>query len=1458
MAWGRRLRSVSATIVKTIVGLIAVVLLLVGLVLLVIETGWAKNRLRALLVRQANEYLTATLSIGRLEGSLLRGIQLGNVNLARGGQTLIHVDEIAFAYSIRELVQRGVVIRAVRLTRPTIVGSRQADGKWDLGSLVKREAREEERTGPSRPIEVQAIQIIDGHISLLDPLEFGAAHVPTDFESLNASFRFAYFPVRWSLVFDRVSWIGHAPNLSVTRLAGTFGHGPTGWFFDNFVVETPRSAFTLAGRIDRSRQPTELDLHVVAPRFAFQEWSGVIRGLKDIAVEAAFDTSLKGPVSALGTTLQLTGSGGGVKGELTLDTTVPGWHGSGAVDIDRLNLARWLNRDDRPSDITGHVTFDLALELGRHFPRGVYAFKGRHAMYMAYAADDVRARGQITEGAVLVANADAIAYGARVALTNGSIGIDGPFPFRFQGTAAGVDLRRLPPNIPVPHVESTLALDYDVSGRFRDPFIAGRALFGRSEFLGAAILAGTTGSVDTSQQPVRFAGEGDIEALSLRRFGDGLNVGWMQDPRYASTVAGHFRVEVAGTNSATMRLTGGGRLSRATAFKGTLSDADLSVEIADGSLRASYDGLFSNIDPAVPFNDERFNASLTGSGRMRITAHDLLTNPATTLDDYDVAGMLALNSSTVRGLDVSQGTLDATLAKSLLSVSRAEMTGPELDGTGQGSIGLGDRGTTNFEYDLTRVDLARVRRLTTLEVSGIVRTDGRLTGPLDALRAEGNATVEGFDGYSLKAGTLSGNYAATISSAEFERALGRVDEVRGSELIIADQPFEEATASATLDSSTLKFDVSLKQREGRSGSLAGTAYLRPADRAADVRDLIVTVGSAPWRQSPPASPATITWTDAGFAVTRVEFVDDRAEGRIAVSGTVRTDGNGALNLKATNVFLDTLAGALEQPARYGGLIQALEATIRGTREDPRVNATLTITSGRVDRVNYEQLAGRVDYANHNLDIDLRLDQSRSNGIWVTAAGRVPMSFFTESNSEEPLDVAIKSSRIDLGLLGGLTDVVHDLSGTLTVDLTAVGTARDPHFKGAVAVASAGFVVTASKSAYKNGRAGLTLTTDRIAVDSFHLEDVNGRPLDVSGSLGTHELRVSDLEITATTRRFEIMRNEFGRMELDASLQVRGQWEAPKITGDLTISSGELNVEEILQRTLFQPYATAPTSITELPDAIAALNPWDRLALEITLHVPNSLRLTGENIQVSAGAPIGIGDINLRVLGDLYLYKLSNDPQRRLFVTGSFDRVVGTYAFMGRRFQVNPASSINFRGDPTPDVDVFVTRVISGVEARIGIFGPLRQLELHMSSSPLLDESDILSLIVFDRSTNQLSAGQQQELLVRAGALAAGFIATPLVTAIQNEIGLDILEIDPSGDVRGGARVTIGEEIAPGLVARFSRQFGPEPYDEATVEYYLSRLLRLRATFSDAQSLSARSPFRRVERAGIDLLLFFSF
>src|SRR5947207_341705 len=158
MSAARHFRRFGVVLGKTIVYATAAILIVIGAALAVLETGWAKNQLRALIVRQANEYLTSTLEIGRLEGSLVRGIQLGDIRLSRGGTTLVAIDDVSLSYSIRELVQYGTVIKRIRLTRPRFVLSRTADGRWDLTTLVKREAKEQQRTGPGRPIEIDAIE----------------------------------------------------------------------------------------------------------------------------------------------------------------------------------------------------------------------------------------------------------------------------------------------------------------------------------------------------------------------------------------------------------------------------------------------------------------------------------------------------------------------------------------------------------------------------------------------------------------------------------------------------------------------------------------------------------------------------------------------------------------------------------------------------------------------------------------------------------------------------------------------------------------------------------------------------------------------------------------------------------------------------------------------------------------------------------------------------------------------------------------------------------------------------------------------------------------------------------------------------------------------------------------------------------------------------------------------------
>jgi autotransporter translocation and assembly factor TamB len=1439
---------------RAVVYTVAGVLVLVAIALAALETGWAKNQLRGLIVRQANQYLTAHLEIERFEGSIFRGLTLGGVRLSQDGEQLIAIDEVALSYSIRELFEQGTVIRRITLTRPQVVAAKQSDGRWNLAALVRRERRENQQSGPGRPIHLLSIGVIDAQVVLKDQLTFGAARVPSHFEHLNAEFSFDYVPVTWTLDFANASWAGVPGELSVNRLTGRISSGGEGWQFERLNVDTPRSGFTLNGRVDRRVSPTELDLTVEAKRFAFQEWAGVLSGLRNLAIEGPFTTRLRGPLARLATDIDMTTNGGAIRGSLVLDTTIPGWHGTGALQVQRLDLNPWFNRNDRPSDISGRVDFDLDLRLG-NWPVGAYAFNGPHTRYLTYEADDLMARGSLTPTEVRIASATATAYGANVRLTAGTIGLADPYPYRFVGTANGVDLRAVPKEVPVPHIQSALTFDYDVAGRFVRPFITADARFADSEFLGASLGAGTVGSIDTLAQPTHYSGNGPIVGIDLHRFGAALGIVWLQQPRYGGTVSGRFRVDGHGSDLATMTLTGGGRLDRAELFGGELSEADVSVAIGDGSLTGTYAGNLLHVNPAIAMEDPLYDASLTGRATARMRVRDLLIRTPT-LADYDIAAQLSLRSSVIRKIPVDEGQVSGTLRDNgTLAVQQMTVSGPAVTGTGSGTIELDGQRSSHFEYELTRGDLEKLKALTGSDAAGAVVTRGLMTGPTSELRFAGNASISQLQVSGVKVLTAAAKYDASVPTDAPERSRVALDG-NASFVEAFGQQIGQVSGTVAYAGSRTTVDLAVEQSAAVTGRVAGTFNLDTVHQSITISALSVAFRRATWRLAGARQPR-ISWTDDGVTVDGLVLADQNGAERLSAEGTWRADGHGAgLKVAARGVFLDTFAPAAQQTIRYGGTLD-LDAAVGGTRDTPSVAASFTITNGRVRRVSYERFAGRIDYARDTLQVDVRLDQGP--GVWLTAKGAVPRALFDSRLPEQPIDVQIVSSPISLTLVEGITDVVRDVGGQIQLDVRAIGTSRDPHFDGTVNVTNAAFTVVSSGSRYKNARAALRLARDRVTVDALHLEDRNGHALEVRGSLGTHELRVGELEISATAKQFEVMRNEFGNVVIDANLTLLGQFESPRVSGRITVASGSLQADRILDRTLFQPYATEATPIPSDVDAIAALNPWQRLGLEIEVHVPNTLRMVGENVQVTSGTPLGLGNFNLRLLGDLYLYK---DPNQPLYINGSLDQVTGTYSFQGRRFDLDPTSSINFRGDLNPELFVTVTREISGVQARVTIAGELKQPELRLASTPPLDTSDILSLIVFNTSTNQLSALQQQELAIRAGTLAAGFIAAPLLSALEHTLGISTLEIEPSGSARGdvgaGARVTIGDELAPGLVARFSRQFGEDVYDEAQIEYYLSRILRIRATFSDAAELIARSPFRRVERAGVDLIVFFSF
>jgi translocation and assembly module TamB len=264
---------------------------------------------------------------------------------------------------------------------------------------------------------------------------------------------------------------------------------------------------------------------------------------------------------------------------------------------------------------------------------------------------------------------------------------------------------------------------------------------------------------------------------------------------------------------------------------------------------------------------------------------------------------------------------------------------------------------------------------------------------------------------------------------------------------------------------------------------------------------------------------------------------------------------------------------------------------------------------------------------------------------------------------------------------------------------------------------------------------------------------------------------------------------------------------------------------------------------------------------VRVRIPDNLLLRGRDIHTSSTS-LGLGNVNLTVGGD---FRIRKDPGTPTALVGTVNTVRGSYDFRGRRFDILRDGRIQFQGDTPidPNLDVTAQRVIepSGIEARIRVQGPASSPTLSFSSDPPLDEADVLALIVFNRPLNSLGSNEKASVIDLAGTTAAGFVVAPLTESLGRALNLDLFEVQATsegGDA--GGMVTIGQQVGEQMYFKFRQQFGAQEVSEFVLEYQLRPFLRLQASVADGDGVGRanRSLTRRIERAGLDLIFYFSY
>ena len=161
--------------------------------------------------------------------------------------------------------------------------------------------------------------------------------------------------------------------------------------------------------------------------------------------------------------------------------------------------------------------------------------------------------------------------------------------------------------------------------------------------------------------------------------------------------------------------------------------------------------------------------------------------------------------------------------------------------------------------------------------------------------------------------------------------------------------------------------------------------------------------------------------------------------------------------------------------------------------------------------------------------------------------------------------------------------------------------------------------------------------------------------------------------------------------------------------------------------------------------------------------------------------------------------------------------------------------------------------VSSIELEITIDSTTPQRPtIDLSSTPPLDDADVLSLIVFNRPINDLGQGERASLAQTAGSLVGGMVAAPLAESLRDALDVDLLEIEAMSQNSGGPSVTIGNQIGERVFLQFRQLFGSGQATEVLLDYELYSFLRLRTTFTEGATDTA-SPATRTERGGVDLI-----
>jgi hypothetical protein len=217
---------------------------------------------------------------------------------------------------------------------------------------------------------------------------------------------------------------------------------------------------------------------------------------------------------------------------------------------------------------------------------------------------------------------------------------------------------------------------------------------------------------------------------------------------------------------------------------------------------------------------------------------------------------------------------------------------------------------------------------------------------------------------------------------------------------------------------------------------------------------------------------------------------------IGIKGILSRGGNQDLVIRVDSLNIaDVLANAFNTESQNNvNAILNLETRVTGNLETPVIKLDMAIDSVNYRGRNFGSLITDIDYAERNIDVNIRFDEIDADSEALLITGNIPMELSLGGSGESdfepgPMNISLKANNFNLGAFGDLLPEINRLAGFFSASVDITGTTEDISPSGYIALRDVSFLAEANNLTYQAGLK-ITLEKDVVSLDSILIQNTS--------------------------------------------------------------------------------------------------------------------------------------------------------------------------------------------------------------------------------------------------------------------------------------------------------------------------------------------------------------------------------